>query len=195
MPRVIHTGPRKVYAGSRSRHAQLSLDVQVYCFLWLTRNTGYICHNIAYIFSFKCGICSVIPYRLYLPILSTIFNNLKPASRTDNMANIRTSLINRYFQHGLKYIQKFRRRAYYAKYPNFIWHMDGYDKLKPYDLCINGCISGLFRKIIQLNVYHTNNNPKIIGGYFMKAVKELRGCSYIYIFILDLIWNLAHLKR
>ena len=26
--------------------------------------------------------------------------------------------------------------------PNFIWHMDGYDKLKPYGITIHGCIDG-----------------------------------------------------
>ena len=26
--------------------------------------------------------------------------------------------------------------------PNFLWHCDGYDKLKPYGLCIHGCIDG-----------------------------------------------------
>ncbi len=28
--------------------------------------------------------------------------------------------------------RKFKRRIYYVSGPNFIWHIDGYDKLKPY---------------------------------------------------------------
>ena len=28
------------------------------------------------------------------------------------------------------------RRRYYARGPNYVWHVDGYDKLKPYGLCI-----------------------------------------------------------
>ena len=27
--------------------------------------------------------------------------------------------------------------------PNFIWHVDGYDKLSHFNLCIHGCIDGL----------------------------------------------------
>jgi hypothetical protein len=27
------------------------------------------------------------------------------------------------------------RRTYFAKGPNYIWHVDGYEKLKPFGLC------------------------------------------------------------
>ena len=27
--------------------------------------------------------------------------------------------------------------------PNFSWHCDGYDKLKPFGIAIHGCIDGL----------------------------------------------------
>ncbi|KAH3776466.1 hypothetical protein DPMN_177891 [Dreissena polymorpha] len=64
-----------------------------------------------------------------------------------------------------------RRRAYYAAGPNFIWHFDGYDKLKPFGLCISGCICGFSRRLIWLNVYHTNKKPRVIGGYYLEAVK------------------------
>ena len=50
-----------------------------------------------------------------------------------------------------------RRCVHHACRPKFIWHIDG--------LCINGCICGFSRKIIWLNVYQTNNDQKIIGGY------------------------------
>lgn len=69
-----------------------------------------------------------------------------------------------------------RRRAYFSKGPNYLWHVDGYDKLKPYGLCISGCIDGYSRKIIWLNVYYTNNDPEIIGGYFVEALKDCGGC-------------------
>ena len=35
---------------------------------------------------------------------------------------------------------RLQRRQYHAKGPNFIWHLDGYDKLKPYGFCIHGCM-------------------------------------------------------
>ena len=47
------------------------------------------------------------------------------------------------------------------------WHIDG--------LCINRCICGFSRKIIWLNVCQTNNDPKIIGSYFLD-VKANGGC-------------------
>ena len=37
------------------------------------------------------------------------------------------------------------RRRYYAKGPNYSWHVDSYDKLKPYWIAINGCIDGFSR--------------------------------------------------
>jgi len=68
------------------------------------------------------------------------------------------------------------RREYSAKGPNWVWHVDGYDKIKPFGLCINGCMCGFSRKIVWLNVYHTNNNPKVVGGYYLEAVTQLGGC-------------------
>ena len=77
---------------------------------------------------------------------------------------------------ALRTAKTLRRRAYYADGPNFIWHVDGYDKLKPFGLCISGCICGFSRKVIWLKVYHTNNDPRVIGGYFLQAVEEFGGC-------------------
>ena len=68
------------------------------------------------------------------------------------------------------------RRTYYARGPNFIWHLDSYDKIKPFGFCINGCIDGFSRKIIWLHVYSTNSDPQIIGGYYMDKVSNLGGC-------------------
>ena len=71
---------------------------------------------------------------------------------------------------------RLRQRTYYAKGPNYIWHIDGYDKLKPFGFCISGCIDGYSRNIIWLCAYYTNNDPKVIGGYFMEAVTKFGGC-------------------
>ena len=35
-----------------------------------------------------------------------------------------------------------RRRTYEAKGPNIVLHIDGYDKLKPYGVCVYGGIHG-----------------------------------------------------
>ena len=39
---------------------------------------------------------------------------------------------------------------YYAQSRNYVWHVDGYDKLKPYGFCINGAIDGYSRRILWL---------------------------------------------
>ncbi|XP_038133904.1 uncharacterized protein LOC119778637 [Cyprinodon tularosa] len=80
---------------------------------------------------------------------------------------------------SLRQARRLRRRSYFSRGPNFIWHMDSYDKLKPYGFCINGSIDGFSRKIIWLNVYTTSSDPKLIGGYYVDAVQRLGGCPRI----------------
>ncbi|XP_054890492.1 uncharacterized protein LOC129371933 [Poeciliopsis prolifica] len=70
---------------------------------------------------------------------------------------------------------RLRRRLYVSRGPNYVWHIDGYDKLKPYGICINGCIDGFSRKMIWLEAYKTNSDPHIIAGYFIDAVMEYNG--------------------
>ena len=36
--------------------------------------------------------------------------------------------------------------------PNFIWHVDSYDKLKPFGFPINGCIDGYANRIVAIMV-------------------------------------------
>ena len=36
----------------------------------------------------------------------------------------------------------FRRRVYSVQGPNYMWHLDGYDKLKPFGFAIHGAIDG-----------------------------------------------------
>lgn len=38
--------------------------------------------------------------------------------------------------------RRLTRRIYLNKGPNYLWHLDGYDKLKPYGITIHGCIDG-----------------------------------------------------
>ena len=45
-----------------------------------------------------------------------------------------------------------------------IWHLDGYDELKPYGFCIHGCIGGYSRQIMWLEVGRTNNHPGVVAG-------------------------------
>ncbi|KAJ7381392.1 hypothetical protein OS493_001526 [Desmophyllum pertusum] len=48
---------------------------------------------------------------------------------------------------------RLRRRVYRCKGPNYLWHIDGYDKLKPFGFCIHGAIDGFSRRIVWLEVH------------------------------------------
>lgn len=75
--------------------------------------------------------------------------------------------------------KRLQRRAYVNPGPNFAWHADGYDKLKPYGFPIHGCIDGFSRRLIWLKVSRTNNNPSVVGGFFLEAVQHEGGCPAI----------------
>lgn len=71
-------------------------------------------------------------------------------------------------------INRLRRRQYISPGPNFLWHVDGYDKLKPYGFAIHGCIDGFSRKILWLKVATSNNNPSIIAHYYLETITDLQ---------------------
>ena len=71
--------------------------------------------------------------------------------------------------------RRLQRRDYFSAGPNFIWHVDSYDKIKPFGLCINGCIDGFSRRIMWMNVYYTSSDPKVVCGYFIETVQKF-GC-------------------
>lgn len=60
-----------------------------------------------------------------------------------------------------------------------IWHIDGYDKLKPFGFCIHGAIDGYSRKILWLEVGPSNNNPRVIARYFLDCVRQINGCPRV----------------
>ena len=71
--------------------------------------------------------------------------------------------------------KKLRRRVYSGNGPNFIWHIDGHDKLKPYGFSIHGCIDGFSRRLIWLEVGPTNKKPEVIAKYYLDAIKQVGG--------------------
>lgn len=70
----------------------------------------------------------------------------------------------------------FRRRCFVSPGPNFSWHMDGYDKLKPYGFSIHGCVDGFSRRVLWLEVQKSNKNPKVISQYFLSYITASQGC-------------------
>ncbi|KAJ8024994.1 hypothetical protein HOLleu_35071 [Holothuria leucospilota] len=75
--------------------------------------------------------------------------------------------------------RRLERRRYLSVGPNFAWHLDSYDKLKPYGVAINGCIDGFSRRVLWLRANSTNNDPRIIAGYFMETVESCGGCPLL----------------
>ena len=70
--------------------------------------------------------------------------------------------------------RRFRRRNYINPGPNFCWHVDGYDKLKPFGFAIHGAIDGYSRKIIWIEVGPSNNNPMVVTSYYLDAVLQAK---------------------
>ena len=68
---------------------------------------------------------------------------------------------------------RLRRRLYINAGPNFLWHVDSYDKLKPYGICINGAVDGFSRMVIWLHAYTTSSNPRVISAYFLDEVEPV----------------------
>ena len=72
--------------------------------------------------------------------------------------------------------RKLIRRRYSVHGPNEIWHLDGYDKLKPYGFPIHGCVDGYSRRILWLRVIHSNNDPIVTGRLFLNTISKVSGC-------------------
>ena len=74
---------------------------------------------------------------------------------------------------ALRKATKLQRRSYVSPGPNATWHVDGYDKLKPYGLPIHGCADEFSRRIMWLRVYKSNNDPVIPAGFLLHSVEEI----------------------
>lgn len=74
---------------------------------------------------------------------------------------------------ALRTRRRFTRRTYHSMGPNYIWHVDGYDKLKPFGLGLSGCIDGFSRKIMWLVCGPTNNNPSVIAHNYINCAKSV----------------------
>ena len=70
-----------------------------------------------------------------------------------------------------------RRRQYITPSSKFAWHINGYDKLKPWGFPIHGVIDGYSRKILWLKGARTNNSPYMIGSFYLQTVGRLGGFS------------------
>ena len=51
--------------------------------------------------------------------------------------------------------------------PNYCWHVDGNDKLKPFGFPIHGAVDGYSRRVLWLYVDTINNDLKVMARYFV----------------------------
>ena len=68
-----------------------------------------------------------------------------------------------------------QRRKYYSKGPNYVLHLDGYDKLKPFGFAIHACIDGYSRKVLWLSLLQSNKDPKLVCHLFTDYFRSLGG--------------------
>ena len=74
---------------------------------------------------------------------------------------------------------RLHRRQYKTEGPNHVWHIDGYDKLKPFGFCIHGSIDGYSRRAMWLDVGPSNNDYRIIAQYYTECVQQIGGTARV----------------
>ena len=94
-----------------------------------------------------------------------------PASR--NVVRMAIKILNPHLVQDRRR-RRLHRRTYANPGPDFCWHVDGYDKLKPFGFAIHGAIDGFSRKVVWLEIGPTNNNPQVIALYFVKTLLQYR---------------------
>ena len=57
--------------------------------------------------------------------------------------------------------KRLRKRQYVSKGPNYVWHNDSYDNLKPCGIAIDGCIDGFSRNFTWLEAKTTKSDPRV----------------------------------
>ena len=67
--------------------------------------------------------------------------------------------------------RRLRRRKYTSLGPNFVWHIDGHDKLKQYGFSIHGGIDWFSRRALWLEISKSNKMPEVIAKYYLDAVQ------------------------
>ena len=84
---------------------------------------------------------------------------------------------------------RLHQRTHIRPGPNLSWHVDGYDKLKPFGLSVHGCIDGFSRRLLWLQVQRSNKNPRVIANCFLEYVNATLGCPVLP------LTNIEALKR
>ena len=68
--------------------------------------------------------------------------------------------------------RRLRRRKYTSPGPNFVWHIDGHNKLKPHGFSIHSGIDGFSRQVLWLELSTSNKMTEVIEKYYLDAVQR-----------------------
>lgn len=74
--------------------------------------------------------------------------------------------------------RRLRRREYVSKGPGYLFHIDGWDKLKRYGLCVHGAIDGFSRRIMWLEASASNNDASVVCHFFASCIRQQGGTPY-----------------
>ena len=74
-----------------------------------------------------------------------------------------------------------RHRLYYSQGPNWVWHLDGYDRLKPYGFEIHGCIDGYSWRVLWLSVIQSTKDPKEVCNLYLNYLLIAKGAPTIIV--------------
>ena len=69
---------------------------------------------------------------------------------------------------------KVKRRVYVSQEANIMWHIDSYDKVKPFIFPIYGANDGFSRKILWPNICPSNNDPCLISYFYVNRISNLK---------------------
>lgn len=66
-------------------------------------------------------------------------------------------------------------KVFYATGVNHIWAMDQHDKWEQFGLWLHIGLDPYSGKILWLNIWWTNSNPRLIASYYLASVHEHKG--------------------
>ena len=72
-------------------------------------------------------------------------------------------------------LRAFQRRQYSNKGPNYLIHVDGWDKLKTFGISVHAAMDGFSRRLLWLKVGPSNKNPRYVLQFFMEYVQNING--------------------
>ena len=66
---------------------------------------------------------------------------------------------------ALRVRKRLKRRKYFSQGTDFVWHIDGYDKLKRYGIAVHGCIDGFsLYYMVKIRMYKQRSGSR---GWFL----------------------------